>query len=87
MSGPYIVIRPAGGVSINGYEYLMNDEWDDYRKYDTEEEARAWLKSKGVTNPEADGIEIVPLSEIDLEAEGAEPGNGKPLFKKAGNNA
>lgn len=83
MSGPFIVIRPAGGLTINGYECLMNDEWSDYRKYDTEEQARDYLRSKGVPKPEAEGIEIVPLSEIDLDAEGAEPGNGKPIFKKS----
>ena len=40
-----VVGRPINGISINGLEFLMNEENTDYKMFNDKEEAKTFLNS------------------------------------------
>ena len=40
-----VVGRPINGISINGLEYLMNEDNSDYKLFENKEEAKTFLNS------------------------------------------
>jgi DNA-directed RNA polymerase subunit RPC12/RpoP len=43
-----IIARPAEGISLNGLEYLFEDERDEIRHFDSLEEANKFLAERSV---------------------------------------
>ena len=52
-----VIGRPINGISINGLEYLMNDDNTDYKLFENKEEAKTFLNS----------MFEEPLTDDDLE--------------------
>jgi hypothetical protein len=40
-----VIGRPINGISINGLEFLMNDDNTDYKLFENKEEAKTFLNS------------------------------------------
>lgn len=40
-----VIGRPINGISLNGLEYLMNEDNSDYKLFNNKEEAKAFLNS------------------------------------------
>ena len=56
----YVIVRPAGGIFLNGLESCC-DENGNTLLFETEQAARAYLKSKGYTDEdmETEGIGVI----------------------------
>lgn len=54
-------IRRSAEISINGWEWILEDDGSEIRKWETEEEALRFLHDHGLTDEdiEAQGIEII----------------------------
>ena len=63
-----IIGRPINGITINGLEYVL-DENGDPMKWATEEQARQFLKEHGIGEKEIEetGIEFEEEEEYDNE--------------------
>lgn len=44
----FIIGRPIEGISLNGLEYLLDDERNGITHFDTEEEARRFMAEHGI---------------------------------------
>lgn len=56
--------RPINGVTINGLEYVLDDE-DELMLFDSIEEAKEFLRENGIDDDEieAEGIEFEEVDE------------------------
>lgn len=53
MEKKFVIRRPIGGISLNGYEYVTEDEaGENIMFFDSEEEARQYLIKAGYTPEE-----------------------------------
>lgn len=43
-AGTVVVARPLNGTCLNGLEFLLTNDRADYMKFDTKEEAKAFLE-------------------------------------------
>ena len=60
-----LVGRPINGISINGLEYVLNENGEPV-KWATEKQARLFLKEHGITEKE---IEETGIVFVDAEQE------------------
>ena len=56
--------RPINGISINGLEWLLNDEGTDML-FKTEEEAKVFLKLHGYTDDCMEGLVFEDSEQTD----------------------
>lgn len=52
-----IVGRPINGISLNGLEWLLDDE-DEVMEFDSEEQATAFLQENGMTEEEMEYVDF-----------------------------
>ena len=65
-----VVGRPINGISINGLEYLMNEDNSDYKLFENKEEAKTFLNSmfeEPLTDDELEDNFMFLDSETDFE--------------------
>jgi cytochrome c1 len=65
-----VIGRPMNGISINGLEYLMNEDNTDYKKFDSVNEAKQFLNSmmnEPLTDDELEDIFMFMDTETDFE--------------------
>lgn len=65
-----VIGRPINGISINGLEYLMNEDNTDYKKFDSVNEAKQFLNSlmnEPLTDDELEDSFMFMDTETDFE--------------------
>ena len=65
-----VIGRPINGISINGLEYLMNEDNSDYKLFENKEEAKTFLNSmfeEPLTDDELEDNFMFLDSETDFE--------------------
>jgi hypothetical protein len=67
-----VIGRPINGISINGLEFLMNDDNTDYKLFENKEEAKNFLNSlteEPLTDDELEDGFMFLDTETDFENE------------------
>ena len=70
-----VIGRPINGISINGLEYLMNEDNTDYKLFENKEEAKTFLNSlyeEPLTDDQLEDSFMFLDTETDFENESNE---------------
>ena len=67
-AGMVLIGRPINGISLNGLDWLLNDDGSPMR-FRSEDAARAFLYEKGISDTDIEDEGIVFMQEADLEAD------------------
>ena len=62
----FVIARAINGITLNGREYVC-DEKDEPILFDSEDLALAFLKERGVDDPEDFGIDILEEESSNFE--------------------
>jgi len=65
-----VVGRPINGISLNGLEWLMNDENTKIKVFENQESAIAFLTEAGYTEEQIDDFIFSEATDSEIDSEG-----------------